>query len=52
MSFFVPKHLRKFIAVVYQFARQADDIADEGNFTEAERLHNLQSYNAELQKII
>ncbi|MCB0746200.1 MAG: squalene synthase HpnC [Ignavibacteriae bacterium] len=50
ISFFVPKHLRKFIAVVYQFARQADDIADEGNFTEAERLDNLQSYNAELQK--
>jgi len=28
VSLFIPKELRKHIAVVYQFARQADDIAE------------------------
>ena len=30
VSLFLPKKLRKHVAVVYRFARQADDIADEG----------------------
>ncbi len=30
LSFFIKKDLQKHIAAVYQFARQADDIADEG----------------------
>ncbi len=31
VSFFVPKRLRKHVAIIYWFARSADDIADEGN---------------------
>jgi squalene synthase HpnC len=50
ISFFVPKDLRKYVAVVYQFARQADDIADEGNFTNEERLSKLNAYHDELIK--
>ena len=36
ISFFIKKELRKHVAVIYQFARQADDIADEGNNSEEE----------------
>lgn len=38
VSFLVPKELRKHIAIIYWFARTSDDIADEGSFTEKERL--------------
>ncbi|MFA3783099.1 squalene synthase HpnC [Melioribacteraceae bacterium 4301-Me] len=48
ISLFIPPTLRKHIAVIYQFARQADDIADEGNFTAAERLEKLEKYEQEL----
>jgi len=44
VSFFIPAQLRKHVAVVYQFARQADDIADEGDFSRAERLNQLNAY--------
>lgn len=42
--FTIPKEIRKHIAVVYQFARQADDIADEGNFATETRLEKLNEY--------
>lgn len=42
--FSIPKELKKHIAVVYQFARQADDIADEGNFNPDSRLQMLNEY--------
>jgi squalene synthase HpnC len=44
ISLFVPPDLRKYIAIVYVFARQADDIADEGNFTNEQRLERLDEY--------
>ena len=34
-SVLLPKRLRKPIAVIYAFARTADDYADEGQLTEA-----------------
>ena len=40
----VPKSKRKYVAVVYQFARTADDFADEGNDTEEERYKKLNDY--------
>lgn len=49
ISFFIPKKLKKHIAVVYQFARQADDIADEGNIADAERLTQLNKYRNRLR---
>jgi squalene synthase HpnC len=48
-SFLVKKELRKHIAVIYWFARTADDIADEGNVTEAERIIKLNDFEERLQ---
>ena len=50
LSFFVPKKLRKYVAVVYQFARHADDIADEGNISDQAKLEELNSYELSLNK--
>lgn len=44
VSLFIPKNLRKHVAVVYIFARQADDLADEGEFAPEQRLTNLEDY--------
>ena len=44
ISFFVPKDLRKHIAIVYWFARTADDIADEGDLAENERTEKLNNF--------
>jgi squalene synthase HpnC len=44
ISFLIPKHLRKHIAVIYNFARQADDIADEGNYSPEERINKMNSF--------
>lgn len=48
ISLFLPKYLRKHVAVVYRFARQADDIADEGNYSIEQRLERLNNYKKEL----
>ena len=37
-SILMPKRLRKPVAAIYHFARAADDIADEGDLSDAERL--------------
>ena len=37
-SFFLPKRLRQPIALIYTFARQADDFADEGDLSAEQRL--------------
>ncbi len=44
ISLLVKKELRKHTAVIYQFARQADDIADEGNLQPQERIELLEKY--------
>lgn len=44
VSFLLPKKVRKHVAIIYQFARQADDIADEGYLTTDERLQQLKKY--------
>ncbi|MBK7866811.1 MAG: squalene synthase HpnC [Ignavibacteriales bacterium] len=41
ISLFVPKELQKEIAVIYWFARTADDIADEGESPPAKRIEDL-----------
>lgn len=48
-SIFLPKHLRLPIAFIYQFARQADDIADEGEASVEERLQQLNTFSDELE---
>ena len=47
-SWLCPPHLRAPIAAIYHFARTADDIADEGDATAAERLAALQDFRAAL----
>ena len=47
-SFLCPPRLRPAVAAIYWFARTADDIADEGNASTAERLADLAAYRADL----
>lgn len=50
-SVLLPKKLRNSVAIIYNFARQADDFADEGNDSIEQRLSNLQSFRDELDLI-
>jgi phytoene synthase len=50
-SVFLPGPLRAPFAVIYRFARSADDIADEGNWPSASRLGKLAHYHAQLLAI-
>jgi squalene synthase HpnC len=47
-SILCPPHLRPAIAAIYHFARTADDIADEGDASPAQRLIDLVRYRADL----
>ncbi len=47
-SFLCPPHLRPAIAAIYWFARTADDLADEGDASQAARLEALAAYRADL----
>ena len=46
--FFFPKNIRQPIALIYAFARFADDIADEGQMTPPQRLNALQNMQNQL----
>ncbi len=50
-SWLCPPRLRPPIAAIYHFARTADDIADEGDATPAQRLSELDAYGQDLQAI-
>jgi len=47
----LPKHLRQPIAVIYAFARRADDFADEGELSDEERLSALNDFGNKLEYI-
>jgi len=47
----LPKHLRQPIAVIYAFARRADDFADEGDLSNDERLAALNDFSDKLKLI-
>lgn len=47
----LPKHLRQPIAVIYAFARRADDFADEGNLSNGERMAALTDFSNKLDLI-
>jgi squalene synthase HpnC len=47
-SIFLPQHLRETIGLIYSFARQADDFADEGDLTIEQRLAMLNGFKDEL----
>jgi len=48
-SWLCPPSLRPAVAAIYRFARTADDIADEGNASQAERLGLLAEFEHALQ---
>ena len=50
-SILLPRRLRRAVETIYHFARQADDFADEGNFSNEQRLANLGGFRAELNRI-
>jgi len=50
-SILMPKRLRRPVAAIYHFARAADDIADEGDLPDEERLGQLDAFRAELARI-
>ncbi len=47
-SLLCPPHLRPAVGAIYWFARTADDIADEGSATPAQRLAELADYRRDL----
>jgi hydroxysqualene synthase len=50
-SVLCPPRLRPAIVAIYRYARTADDIADEGTATAADRLSDLQAYRVDLQAV-
>jgi len=50
-SLLLPAALRAPVALIYRFARSADDFADEGELPPAERLARLDAYRGELDRI-
>ena len=50
-SVLLPRRLRKPVEAIYHFARAADDIADEGDLPNEERLHQLDDFRDELMHI-
>ncbi len=51
-SWLCPAHLRPAVMAFYQFARTADDLADEGNEPAHHRLDALGEYRADLQNCL
>jgi squalene synthase HpnC len=50
-SVLLPARLRPAVEAIYAFARSADDLADEGQATPAERIAALEAYESELERI-
>ena len=52
VSLLVPAKFRNDIAIIYWFARTADDYADEGNYESAIRLEKLQAFEDRLNSLL
>jgi squalene synthase HpnC len=50
-SWLCPKALRPAVAAIYQFARTADDLADEGEASPVQRSAELRAYRCDLQAV-
>jgi squalene synthase HpnC len=50
-SWLVPRKLRPAIVAIYRFARMADDLADEGDFSPHQRLDALSECQRQLERI-
>lgn len=47
----LPERFREPVSIIYAFARQADDFADEGERTDGERIALLEGFSLELDRI-
>ena len=52
ISWLIPSELKKHVAIIYWFARTADDFSDEGNFPDSERLTQLNNFESRLHSLI
>ena len=52
VSLLIPKKYRNDIAIVYWFARTADDYADEGNGSESVKLEKLKAFKERLRSLL
>jgi len=50
-SLLLPPQFRHPVALIYRFAREADDFADEGNVPDTLRLERLEHFRGQLRKI-
>jgi len=50
-SVLLPARLRRPVGLIYRFARESDDFADEGDLPDAERLALLSTFSLELERI-
>lgn len=50
-SVLMPTRFRRPVGLIYRFAREADDFADEGDLPPSQRLNLLDSFNHELDRI-
>ncbi|POZ63395.1 squalene synthase HpnC [Chromobacterium alticapitis] len=51
-SILLPRRMRRAVHAIYHFSRYADDVADEGDAVEAERLAELDRLEADLDRIV
>lgn len=52
VSLLIPSKLKYHVAIIYWFARTADDLADEGNSYENERLKRLKNFEYRFSKLL
>jgi squalene synthase HpnC len=52
VSLLIPRELRKHVAIIYWFARTADDFADEGNLSDDEKLQQLNDFENSLHNLL
>jgi squalene synthase HpnC len=52
ISVLIPGNLKKDVAIIYWFARTADDFSDEGNFSQSERLEKLEAFELRLNEVL
>jgi squalene synthase HpnC len=52
VSWLIPSELKNDVAIIYWFARTADDLSDEGNFSSSERLEKLEEFGKRLEKLL
>lgn len=50
-SLLLPSRFRRPIALIYRFAREADDVADEGDLPSSARLAQLERFREQLRRI-